>query len=108
MIAKLFPILLSILPLLLKYQDAVETYREENDWMGQFLSECCDLGSSLIEKSGELYKAYRTYCIENNEYIRSTTDFYSSLDSRGFGRHKMKSGVKIYGLKLKIGQEFLA
>lgn len=88
-------------------KDAVERYHEDNDWMGQFIDECCDVDENNLEKSGELYQAYRAYCFQNGEYTRSTTDFYQALDKAGFKRQKKKDGMKVYGLSLKTGQDFL-
>lgn len=61
-------------------EDAIESYREDNDWLGQFIEECCDVDKTFTAKSGELYQAYRAHCTLNGEYIRSTSDFYSSMD----------------------------
>ena len=36
-------------------RDAIDHYRNSNDWLGQFLEEHCDLALSYEEKSGELY-----------------------------------------------------
>lgn len=88
-------------------KDAVAKYHENNDWLGQFISECCDVDPNNIEKSGELYQAYRSYCFKSGEYTRSTSDFYSSLDKAGFTRKKKRDGMKVYGLSLKEGQDFL-
>ncbi len=88
-------------------KDAVEKYRQDNDWLGQFLSDCCELGDSFSEKSGELYQQYRAYCLTNGEYIRSTTDFYSSIDKAGLFRHKTNKGVIVQGVKLKEGNDFI-
>ncbi len=84
---------------------AISSYRENNDWLGNFLEECCDVDPSLKQKSGEFYQEYRAYCARNGEYTRSTTDFYSALDISGFTRKKTRSGVEIKGLRLK--EEFL-
>ena len=86
---------------------AIKAYREDNDWLGQFLEECCETDPSYKEKSGELYQAYRAHCMQNGEYIRSTTDFYSSMDKAGFNRIRKNTGVQVVGLKLKEGQDFL-
>lgn len=86
---------------------AIKAYREDNDWLGQFLEECCEMNPSYKEKSGELYQAYRAHCMQNGEYIRSTTDFYSSMDKAGFKRIRKNTGVQVMGLKLKEGQDFL-
>ena len=89
-------------------KDAVEAYREDNDWLGQFLDECCDIGQGFKEKSGELYQAYRAYCTMSGEYIRSTTDFYGAMAKAGFAKNKTNKGILVIGLKLKDGQDFLS
>ena len=89
-------------------KDAIEAYRIDNDWLGQFLDECCDIGTELTEKSGELYQAYRAHCMQNGEYIRPTSDFYSSMDKAGFVKRKTNKGMVVYGLSLKEGQDFLS
>lgn len=88
-------------------EDAIEAYREDNDWMGHFLADCCDIDKASTEKSGELYQAYRAYCLQNGEFTRSTTDFYSAIEKAGFVRKKTRSGIMIHGLSLKDGQDFL-
>lgn len=87
--------------------DAVAAYREDNDWLGHFISECCDLDDAYEEKSGELYQQYRAYCIQNGEYTRSTTDFYAAIEKAGFSRYKTKAGMRIKGLQLKTGADFI-
>ncbi len=72
-------------------EDAIEAYREDNDWMGHFLADCCDINKDASEKSGELYQAYRAYCLQNGEFTRSTTDFYSAIEKAGFVRRKTRS-----------------
>ncbi len=82
-------------------QDAIEAYRENNDWLASFLEDCCETDKSYQQKSGEFYQEYRAYCGRNGEYTRSTTDFYTALDVAGFERRKTKKGVFIYGVRLK-------
>ena len=82
-------------------QDAINAYREGNDWLSHFLEECCEIGDSFEQKSGELYQEYRAYCFRNGEYTRSTTDFYSVLESAGYTRQKKHAGSFVHGLKLK-------
>ena len=82
-------------------QDAIQKYKENNDWLAHFLDDCCEVGDDFEAKSGEFYNAYRSYCLQMGEYTRSTTDFYSALESTGVVRKRSRSGVIIYGLKLK-------
>ncbi|MPQ35072.1 phage/plasmid primase, P4 family [Limosilactobacillus fermentum] len=87
-------------------QAAIEAYHADNDWLGHFITEKCDVDPSYQQKSGELYQKYREYCQGIGEYTRSTTDFYTALENAGFKRHRKSSGVLVYGLHLKA-DEFL-
>ena len=82
-------------------QDAIDEYRGQNDWLGDFLEECCEVDPSYREKSGELYLEYRAYCTRMGEYARSTTDFYGALAQRDFERKKTKTGIVVLGLRIK-------
>lgn len=88
-------------------QDAIYAYREENDWLGHFISECCEVDESFTEKSGELYQKYREYAIQNGDFTRPNGDFNAALENAGFSKRKTKKGAFFYGLKLKEGQDFL-
>ena len=82
-------------------QEAIDAYRNQNDWMEDFLEDCCELGPTYSCKSGELYQEYRAYCLRMGEFARSTSDFYTELDKREFERKKTKAGMVIKGLQLK-------
>ena len=88
-------------------KEAIDAYRQENDWLGQFLEQYCETDPSFSEKSSELYLVYRNACQNSGEYIRSTTDFYGSLEKAGFMRRRTRESRLITGLRLKTGQEFL-
>lgn len=81
-------------------EDAIKSYREDNDWLGHFLGECCEVDKAYREKSGELYQEYRSYCMRTGEYARSTADFYNALELAGFMRQKTKTGNFIRGLRI--------
>lgn len=82
-------------------QDAIQKYRDNNDWLSHFLEDCCEVDPPYEAKSGEVYNAYRSYCNQMGEYIRSTTDFYTAIEAAGFTRHKTKAGMMIRGFRLK-------
>lgn len=86
--------------------EAIDRYRENNDWLGMFLGECCEVGDGLFAKSGDFYSEYRAYCMRTGEYARSTTDFYQALELAGFARKKTKTGAVISGVQLK-NEDFL-
>lgn len=80
---------------------AIQKYKDNNDWLSQFLDECCETDSSYSTKSGDVYNAYRSYCMQVGDYIRSTTDFYTALECAGFERKRSKSARLLFGLQLK-------
>ena len=82
-------------------QKAIAEYRAKNDWFAHFLEDKCELNASFHESSSVLYQAYRNYCIDTNEYIRSTTDFYSALEAAGYSRIKVKNKRFFAGLRIK-------
>lgn len=82
-------------------QKAIDDYRAQNDWFGNFLDEKCEVGDGFKESSSTLYQAYRNHCIDCNEYVRSTADFYFALENAGFSRVKSKGKKYIKGLRVK-------
>lgn len=80
---------------------AIQKYKDNNDWLSQFLDECCEIDSSYSAKSGDVYNAYRSYCMQVGDYICSTTDFYTALECAGFERKRSKSARLLFGLQLK-------
>ena len=82
-------------------RDAIQKYKENNDWLSHFLDDCCEIDPSYEAKSGEVYNTYRSYCNQMGEYVRSTTDFYTAIEAADFTRHKTKKGMLIHGFRLK-------
>lgn len=84
-----------------KVRDAIEHYKESNDWLSYFLSERCELEPAYVAKSSEVYNEYRIFCTQVGEFTRSTTDFYTALETVGFERYRDRKGRYIKGLRLK-------
>lgn len=84
-----------------KVRDAIEHYKESNDWISYFLSERCELDPAYVAKSSEVYNEYRIFCTQVGEFTRSTTDFYTALETVGFERYRDRKGRYIKGLRLK-------
>ena len=82
-------------------RDAIQKYKENNDWLSHFLDDCCEMDPSYEAKSGEVYNTYRSYCNQMGEYARSTTDFYTAIEAADFTRRKTKKGMLIHGFRLK-------
>lgn len=83
-------------------QKAIDDYRAQNDWFAHFLEDKCDVGADLKESSSALYQAYRNYCIDTNEYVRNTADFYFALEAAGYERIVLNRKRYFKGLCLKV------
>lgn len=82
-------------------QVAIDEYRSRNDWFAHFLEDKCEIGEGFKESSSTLYQVYRNYCMDTNEYTRSTTDFYLALENSGFERIIRNGRKFITGLKIR-------
>ena len=91
---------------------AIDEYRSQNDWFGHFMEDKCETGDGFRESSSSLYQAYRNYCIDTNEYVRSTADFYFAMESAGFERVTLNRKRYFKGVRLRAdtddaGDDFL-
>lgn len=84
-------------------EEAINKYKSDNDWLGHFLSECCELGDGFETGSGRFYSEYRAYCTRVGDFTRSTTEFYNAVEQAGFKRVKKKHSMWILGVRLLEG-----
>jgi hypothetical protein len=54
------------------------------------------------KSSSALYQAYRNYCLDTNEYVRNTADFYFALEAAGYERIVQNSKRFFRGIALKV------
>lgn len=81
--------------------ETIAAYQEDNDWLSVFLNDVCEMNPLYKQESGILYMAFRDYCINMQEHIRSTKDFYAALEQKGYHKTRNNKGSFIYGLMLK-------
>lgn len=84
-----------------RVKEAIDYYRADNDWLGNFLSACCEIGKEYEAAASPLYDRYRAYCKENSEACVSIQIFSSALEQRGFRAKRTNSGRYRTGLRLK-------
>lgn len=86
-------------------------YRSSEDWIANFLGECCTQGDphneDVFVRHSDLYHTYQRWAKDNGEYVRSSNHFGRALQTSGW-RSKQKwydpqskATVKIwYGFEL--------
>ena len=81
-------------------KQAITQYRANNDWLENFLAECCEIDPRYTQKSGELYTRYKVYCDATGDYRRSLADFKQGLAMAGYDTRKTMTGAIVYGLRV--------
>lgn len=83
-------------------KDATEEYRRRENWLENFIEECCEAGPNFRVQARVLYAEYKTWAENTREYVRSSKDFAAEMDRLGYSC-VLPRGTKHYlGLKLKV------
>ena len=67
---------------------ATKKYQERENWLENFLSECCIKENGARVRARELYSAYKAWSEGLKEYIRSEKDFAAEMEKLGFVKKK--------------------
>lgn len=86
--------------------DAIEEYRQANDWLNNFLDECCERNPGKRVMSADLYREYRDYATRMGDYIRNSNDFKSAMIGAGYQYKRTNRGVTVIGVAVKPFTEF--
>jgi putative DNA primase/helicase len=83
-------------------REATETYRQEQDVIGQWISERCVVDPQAVTPFKELFDDYQAWCEETGDPPVSARRFATSLEDRGFpkvvlpgGRGKARQGIRL-------------
>ena len=95
--------------------DAREEYFKENDWLGQFISDCCVVGKTEKAAGGQLYRTYRTWANDIGDYPRRNNDFAEALKRAGYTSKRTEKGIFWDGISIdpespigkKASEEFI-
>lgn len=80
---------------------ATAEYRASNDWLNNFLTECCEQSPNYSVMSSDLYNRYREYCDAVLDYTRNPTDFKKAMEQAGFDYKRTSRGQQVRGIALK-------
>lgn len=81
--------------------DFTEEYLSEEDDIGQFIAECCDLNGSSIVSAGELYTCWKDWATKAGMLQKSQKWFGAKLKDRGLKTERKSQGQFYEGLILK-------
>lgn len=82
-------------------REAVEQYRQENDWLAHFLEDCCEVGKDYSAPGGVLAATYREWSKRTGEFPRRNDELKAALEGAGIRWRKTMNGAVYYGLQLR-------
>jgi phage/plasmid-associated DNA primase len=84
-------------------KQATERYRQQEDWLQTFLSECCTVDVHVEARCGELYSSYKEFSLTNGDYIRRLSDFNAAMAAAGFQQISRRGNRKYWRGVCPIG-----
>lgn len=82
-------------------KQAIEEYRRENNWIYNYLSECCESDRTYSVRAGKLYENYRDYCDSTGEPKKSQAAFKKAMLGAGYRHGNDNKGSYYSGVKIK-------
>ena len=67
-------------------EEAKADYRIKEDWLQQFINDCCLEERNLNVGVQSLFKAYQNYCFEAGDIAHTQSEFKDAMLDRGFRR----------------------
>ena len=80
--------------------DACKRYKNDNDWLKQFIDECCVVEKKAKISASDLYSAYVRYALARNEYKRPGNDFRKAMEAAGYEITHPHNKVFYHGIRL--------
>jgi P4 family phage/plasmid primase-like protien len=82
-------------------KQATSDYQEDQDIIGNWLTECCEEAPSHTTASTDLYESYKNWCVSNGNRPYSNVALGRKLSERGFKGAKIKGARCWEGITVK-------
>jgi P4 family phage/plasmid primase-like protien len=82
-------------------KDATDSYRDEMDTIGSFISDLCVVHENAKTLAADLYRQYGYWCQDNGEYEITKQKFNRKLEERGFKKGRDGRGIFLAGVGLR-------
>jgi P4 family phage/plasmid primase-like protien len=82
-------------------KEATNSYRDEMDTIGSFISDLCIVHENAKTLASDLYRQYGYWCQDNGEYEITKQKFNRKLEERGFKKGRDGRGIYLAGIGLR-------
>ena len=88
------------LPIPEAVEEATDEYRQRENWLENFLEECCVMEPDARAPAGELYQTYREWAQRSGDYVRRDVEFSDAMAGKGFKKIAPKNRKTWVGLRI--------
>ena len=94
------------LPLPEIVEEATAEYRQRENWLENFLEECCIMEPDARAAAGELYQTYREWAQRSGDYVRRDVEFSDAMAGKGFVKITPKNRKMWVGLRIDTAKKY--
>lgn len=76
-------------------EEVTDEYRKRENWLDNFIEECCVREPDARAGAAELYGTYKEWSAQNGDYTRRLNDFNTAMESAGYEKRTPK-GKKVW------------
>ena len=92
------------LPVPAVVEEATDEYRQRENWLENFLEDCCIMEPDARAPAGELYQTYREWAQRSGDYVRRDVEFSDAIAGKGFQKITPKNRKTWVGLRIDSKQ----
>jgi len=82
-------------------ETATKKYRDDNDWLSDFIDEFCKTGAGETERASIMLEYYSKYCTLTGNYKRHDKDLKAALERKNITHAKTSIGAFYYGIAIR-------
>lgn len=87
-------------------EEVTDTYRQRENWLDNFLDECCVREPNARAGAAELYSTYKEWAAANGDYERRMTDFNAAMEAAGYQKISPKNRKTWVGIRIGLRSKY--
>jgi len=87
--------------------DSTKFYSADQDFIGQFIAECCQLHPNFFVTKNDLYDVYLAFCRQNNEQSKTKNAFGRNIIGRGISESRNTNDRYWQGISINMSVSLL-
>lgn len=81
-------------------EEMTDEYRQRENWLDNFIDECCIRETNARTGAAELYSTYKEWSTQNGDFTRRLNDFNCAMETAGYKKIAPKNRKTWVGLRI--------